>query len=79
MLYSLLILVLGFSFHETQSTVREFYRQTLHEPLVGDGKSERARGVLTSIAVNSVKNSVMEKSSFQQNCMAENVLSKEKY
>lgn len=36
------------------------------------------RGDLTSIAVNSAKNSVMEKSTFQQNWIAENVLSKEK-
>lgn len=36
---------------------------------------DRARGVLPSIMMSSVMNSVMEKS-FQQNCVAEKVLSK---
>lgn len=42
-------------------------------------QSDCARGALTSITISSVMNSVMEKSSFQQNCIAESLLSKEKY
>lgn len=42
-------------------------------------QSDCARGALTSITINSVMNSAMEKSRFQQNCIAESVLSKEKY
>lgn len=42
-------------------------------------QSDCARGALTSIMMNGMRNSMMEKSSFQQNCIAENVLSREKY